>query len=211
MTVFQTDTSPTSVRCFLDGGAGRSLASEFKSLDVSDHSAVFCDPEDVCSTSCSSSSSSQTSVSRRRVRFLPVVRAKNTISRYDMTDEEIRNSFLQEEEYDEIWEHNQRLLRRAMYFHQYAEPLPTPLPKQIIGFEDDIEAKKEGGFLCTRGLESVDKANRRKSIDTVLLEQEYQIMEGFYDDDFIAEIYAEASSACRFRAVCQAMEDRLDA
>ena len=211
MTVLQANTSPTSVRCFLDQDAGRSLASEFKSLDCSEHDPVFCDSTDTSSTSSSSSTSSRTSISRRRVRFLPVVRAKDTISRYDMTDEEFENCFLQEADYDEIWEHNQRLLRRARNFHKCAEPIPTPLPKCMIGFEDDIETKKEGGFLCTRGLGSIDKKIRIESIHAVLMEQEYQIMEGYYDDDVLAEIYAEVSSSCRFRAVCQAMEDRLDA
>ncbi len=128
-----------------------------------------------------------------------------------MTDEEIESCFIQEYEYDEIWDHNERLLRRAKNYHECGEPIPTPLPECMIDFEDDIETKKEGGFLCTRGLESANKVDRKKSIETVLMEQEYQIMEGYYDDDVLAEVYTEVSSSCRFRAVCQAMEDRLDA
>ena len=131
-----------------------------------------------------------------------------------MTEDEITQCFLQEDEYDDIWEQNQRLLRRAKKYHLKGEPLPQEaLESELFleGFELDIETKEKGQFLCVRGLESVARSYRQESIDRVLEEQEFQVMEGFYDDELIAEVYAEANKRCKFKAVYMAMEDRLSA
>lgn len=213
MTIRQTTFSPTSVRCSLDKGTRRSLASALKTLDPlssdSEHSTF--DTSSACNSTASSSPSSFTSV-RRKVRFLPLVRAKDTISRHDMTEDEIQRCFLQDDEYDEIWDRNKRLVRRAKNYHSTGLPLPSPLPKKLEGFEDDVETKPDGGsYLCTRGLESASKSQRRKSIECVLAEQDFQILEGYYDEEALSEIYSHVTSSCRFRAVYLAMEDRIDA
>lgn len=204
-------TSPTSVRCKLDEGTKTGIAS-IKSLDTSNHSTESTDAS-TDSSSRSNISSTSTSSSSRRVRFLPLVRAKDTISRYDMTEDEITRCFLQDYEYDIIWEQNQRIVRRAKKYHSTGEPLPAKAfeNKSLEGFELDIETKEKGEYLCTRGLETIARNYRRESIECVLEEQEFQEMEGFYDDELIAEIYAEANKRCKFKAVYLAMEDRLSA
>lgn len=129
-----------------------------------------------------------------------------------MTEEEITNCFLQDEDYDDIWNHNKRLIRRAKNFHISGCALPSPRPSCLEGFEDDIETKVSGAqFLCTRGLENSSKKHRRKSIDRVLEEQDFQILEGYYDVDVISEIYSVAAAPSKFRAVYLAMEDRIEA
>ena len=104
---------------------------------------------------------------------------------------------------------NEKLVRRAKKYHSSGEPLPSELPRRLQGFEEDIEDKEEGLFLCTRGLESTARSYRRESIRMVLEEQELQILEGVYDDELIADVYSEANKHCRFKAVYLAMEDRL--
>lgn len=128
-----------------------------------------------------------------------------------MTVEELTSCFLQDEDYDEIWNHNKRLVRRAKNYHISGGALPSPRPSCLEGFEDDIETKESGEFLCTRGLESSSKRHRRKSIDRVLEEQDFQILEGYYDVDVISEIYSVAAAPSKFRAVYLAMEDRIEA
>lgn len=202
--------SPTSVRCKLDEGLKTGIAL-INTLDSSNHSTDSTDSTNSITDSSTSSSSSSSSSSTRRVHFLPLVRAKDTISRYDMTQDEITRCFLQEDEYDDIWEQNQRLLRRAKKYHLKGEPLPADAMQKLEGFELDIETKEKGDYLCVRGLESVARSYRRESIERVLEEQEFQILEGFYDDELIAEVYAEANKRCKFKAVYLAMEDRLSA
>jgi hypothetical protein len=143
-----------------------------------------------------------------------MVKAKDTISRHNMTDEEINNSFLQDEDYDEMRSHNKRIIRRFKNYHSSGDPLPSPLPKCCEDFEDDIESKENGLFLCIRGLERIAnnyESYRQKSIDAVLEEQDFQDLEGYYDVDVIAELYAQINSPCKFRAVYLAMEDRIEA
>ena len=222
MTILQSTTSsssPKSVRCTLDYERvmRTSLASSLKSLDdltseaeTSTAASSYCDDSSYESSSTTSSSST-----RRRVRFMPMVKVKDTISRHNMTDEEINNCFLQDEDYDEIRSHNKRIIRRFKSYHSLGDPLPSPLPKCCMDFEDDIETMENGMFLCTRGLERISSNSyhsyRQKSIDAVLEEQDYQDLEGYYDDDAIAELYVEINSPCKFRAVYLAMEDRIEA
>ena len=126
-----------------------------------------------------------------------------------MTEDEITRCFLQDDEYDDMWEQNQKVLRRAKKYHSSGEPLPSDLPRKLEGFEDDIEEREKGLFLCTRGLESIARSYRRESIERVLEEQEYQYLDGFYDDELIAGVYIEANKRSKFKAVYLAMEDRL--
>ena len=120
MTIEQT--SPTSVRCSLDkeqvkGNKNRrSLASSLKSLTLpSDTAHGNTVRTDASSTYRSTTIMASSSLRERKVRFFPLVRIKDTISRHDMTEDEIERCFIQDYEYEEIWEHNEGIKRRAQH------------------------------------------------------------------------------------------------
>jgi len=200
-----TSSSPTSVRCKIYEDAMKPGIPPITPLDSSLHS--------LGSTSIGGStvSSFSSSSSRKRVRFSPYVRAKDTLSRHDMTEDEITRSYLQQDEFEYIWEHNRRLLRRAKHYHSKGRPLRIHSLRSLKGFELDIERTPKGYYLCTRGLEGANRKNRKAAIEEVLEEQELQILEGFFDDELMAQVYMKASMRSTFKAVCLAMEDKLSA
>lgn len=191
--------SPSSVRCFPDDETKQSLVS---SIGLPD----------------SLPSSAETdSSTRRKVSFAPWVGVKDTITRYDMTDEEHENYWLQDEEYTRLRRRNRELIRRADT-QSLARPISSSESELFSEFEDDIEKKEDGDYLCMRGLESGAKSEsirkktyRRESIQRVLDEQEFQCIQGFRDAEAISEVYTEVASPCKFRAVHLAMEDRIAA
>jgi len=194
--------SPSSVRCLVDDEQPRaSLDSIIKSFDVLP------------------SRDASTSATKRTVGFAPWVGVKDTISVFDMTDEEIENYWLSDEEYERIRRRNRLLIRRAKKLQSRGgKPLPPSHSESYEDCEDDIERKADGDYLCIRGLESGTgsqnirkKTCRRNSIQQVLLEQEFQSVQCYRDDEAIAEVYMEVASPCKFRAVHLAMEDRLEA
>jgi len=135
-----------------------------------------------------------------------------------MTDEEHENYWLQEEEYTRLRRRNRELIRRADTLKSRAGPIPSSDSELFSEFEDDIEKKEDGDYLCIRGLESGAKSEsirkktyRRESIQRVLVEQEFQCIQGFRDAEAISEAYTEVASPCKFRAVHLAMEDRIAA
>ena len=186
--------SPSSVRCFVEEEPKKSLVSSIKPVD--------------------SLPSRNASTSTRKVGFASWVGVKDTISVFDMTDDEIENYWLQEDEYMEIRRRNRALIRRAEKLHSLREPLPASESYEELG--DDIEQKEDGNYLSFRGLESGTrsesmrkKTSRRNSIQRVLIEQEFQCLQGYHDDEAIADLYTEVTSPCKFRAVHLAMEDRI--
>ncbi len=190
--------SPSSVRCFVEEPK-RSLSSSIKQTD--------------------SLPSRDASSAIRKVGFSEWVGVKDTISVFDMTDDEIESYWLQDDEYSRIRRRNRLLIRRAETFNFLAgKPLPPSHSDCYDDCEDDIERKADGDYLCMRGLESGTKKEnmrkktyRRNSIQQVLVEQEFQSVQGLRDDDAIAEVYVEVTTPCKFRAVHLAMEDRLAA
>jgi len=196
--------SPSSVRCSLDKTSKQSLLS-------------FIKPQDSL-PSFSASDSSSLSSSRRKVGFEAWVGVKNTISRYDMTEEEVENCWLGDDEYVEIRRRNRMVIRHGESFYQLGEPLPDDSYYNEDYSAEDIEQKEDGDYLCIRGLESSSKSGsirkktyRRNSIQQVLVEQEYQRVQGFHDETAISELYIEHTSPSKFRAVHLAMEDRIAA
>ena len=166
----------------------------------------------------SPSGSSSLSSSRRKIGFEPWVGVKNTISRYDMTEEEVENCWLGDDEYVEIRRRNRMVIRHGESFYQLGEPLPDDSYYNEDYSAEDIEQKEDGDYLCIRGLESSSKSGsirkktyRRNSIQQVLVEQEYQRVQGFHDETAISELYIEHTSPSKFRAVHLAMEDRIAA
>ena len=191
--------SPSSVRCFPDEGPRRSLASSIK-------------PQDSLP-----STPSPLSRSNRRVCFEPWVGVKSTISIEEMTDEEIESYWLQQDDYLRIRQRNRTVIRCAET-HPRGEPLPSSSSEIYEDCQDDIERRESGDYLCIRGLESGSKSEsfrkrsyRRNSIQRVLIEQEFQGLQGLRDERVIAELYIEVTSPCKFRAVHKAMEDRITA
>ena len=186
--------SPTSVRCFPNEDLNRSLTSSFKPQDPfpSTHSHL---------------------TSRRKVGFEPWVGVKNTISRKDMTDEEKESYWLQDEDYERIRRRIRMIIRRVETYS--GDPLSSSDMDMYEECKDDIETRENGEYLCSRGLESASKpeslrkkSHRRNSTQRVLIEQEFQFLQGIHDESMIAELYTEVTSSCKFRAVHRAMEDR---
>jgi hypothetical protein len=135
-----------------------------------------------------------------------------------MTEEEAENYWLRDDEYVEIRRRNRMVIRHGEAFYQLGEPLPNDSYYNEDYSAEDIEQKEDGDYLCIRGLESGSKSgsirkktNRRNSIQQVLVEQEFQRVQGYRDETTISELYIEATSPCKFRAVHLAMEDRIAA
>jgi len=189
--------SPSSVRSFPDECPKRSLASSIKQQDTL-----------VSSPACSSST--------RKVGFEPWVGVKNTITRSEFTEEEKGNYWLKDDDYVRIRRRNRMLIKGAETYHSLGQPLPASHLESYEDCDDDIEKTADGNFLCVRGLESGSKSEsirkrtcRRNSIQQVLIEQEFQCLQGCHDHEAIAEVYMEVTSPCKFRAVHIAMEDKI--
>ena len=193
--------SPSSIRCFPEANSQTSQPKRRSSLSSSMRSQ--------------NSLTSSPEHARRKVGFEAWVGVKNTISRYELSDEERQSYWLQDTEYQRIRRRNRSLIRHAEEYC-IADPLPSLSCNLYEDCEYDIEKTDRGHYLCMRGLESGTKiesmrkkTNRRNSIQRVLIEQEFQCLQGFHDDEAISEIYTEATSPCKFRAVHLAMEDRI--
>jgi len=131
---------------------------------------------------------------QRRVSFARKAKVKPTISIKDMTDSERHQSWLQDHEQASIRKHCQKLIAKVERFGSK------------LG---------NGRRLCIRGLESQmgdglrrKQHNRFLSTDEVLYEQERQHIEGYYDDEAIANIYKEISGECQIEAELSAALDR---
>ena len=133
-----------------------------------------------------------------------MVGVKDTISVFDMTDEEIDNYWLSDEEYQYIRRRNRLLIKRAELFESFqGKALPACHSECYEDLEDDIETKACGDFLCVRGLESGTrkenirkKTYRRNSIQQVLLEQELQSGQCCRDEEAtMRRFYATQSGA----------------
>jgi hypothetical protein len=135
-----------------------------------------------------------------------------------MTEEEAENCWFQDDEYADIRQRNRMVIRHGEAFYSLREPLPNDSYYNEDYSEEDIEKKEDGDYLCIRGLESRSKSGairkktyRRDSIQRVLVEQEFQRVQGLRDENAISELYIEFTSPCKFRAVHMAMEDRIAA
>lgn len=188
--------SPSSVRSFPDEGSRESHTSSIISQDVAPSMRL------------------PLSTSRRTVGFEPWVGVKNTISRKDMTDEEKESYWLQDEDYTRIRRRNRTIIRCAETY--WGEPLSPTNNDVYEECKDDIERRESGEYLCIRGLESGSKSEsfrkktyRRNSLQRVLIEQEFQCLQGFRDEETIAELYIEVTSPCKLRAEHRAVEDHI--
>jgi len=138
---------------------------------------------------------------RRRsksVSFSPRTQIKKTLSVKDMTDSERRNSWLQKEEVAKIINSIQWVIYNA---------------------EKHSKAVDYYGMKHTlRGLETkmgLRMKNRRRRIsaarEEVLCAQQIQYMDGYTDDEAIAEAYASISEKCQREAQMLAFRDQKEA
>jgi len=194
--------SPSSIRYFPDDTPNEKLTSSIKTKVSSPSSRGF------------------KSSSKKRVSFNRTVAVKCLYSKKNprKTEEEIKNYWYQDDEYQRMWDRNDTLVRLGEIYHSRQEPLPTCLHHSIKECKDDIEKRDEGDFLCIRGLEACfedeyfnKKEKRRDAIHSVLIEQECQYLEGSYDEQAIADVYSKIAAPRVFRAVWLAMEDRIKA
>jgi hypothetical protein len=132
------------------------------------------------------------SVFERRVTFSDKVRAKFTPSRHCYTAEEIRASWCQKDEYDQII----KSCREQVVMLQTGKKLR--------------ETKH-----CSRGLEShtgkaaINKRqNRMLSYEAVLVKQEEQRIQGLVDEDEIAYLYQQTTSICQLWACTTGLRDQ---
>merc|ERR1711937_294197 len=137
------------------------------------------------------------SSSKKRVSFNRTVAVKCLYSKKNprKTEEEIKNYWYQDDEYQRMWDRNDTLVRLGEIYHSRQEPLPTCLHHCIKECKDDIEKREK----------------RRDAIHSVLIEQECQCLEGSYDEQAIADVYSKIAAPRVFRAVWLAMEDRIKA
>mmetsp|Transcript_11500 Transcript_11500/g.11213 ORF Transcript_11500/g.11213 Transcript_11500/m.11213 type:complete len:201 (-) Transcript_11500:98-700(-) len=149
------------------------------------------------SEKCYMSSSNKNNEKKKRqrvVRFSPKVHIKHTISINDMTDEEIANTWIQEEE-------EYRIRKRC---------------QELIAYADD--SSSSSSCYCLRGLESHTKdgmirkeLNRYDSKMLVMDEQDQQYLNDCVDEEKIASVYQEISQQCQLQAERMAQKDRRDA
>lgn len=148
-----------------------------------------------------------TSNSAKSVRFSPMVRVKDTLSRHDMTLKEHYEYWLQHHDFLRIKQRNLGTIQ-AIEQHQQSQEendaSNSDFPEQLLSMDD-----------CLRGLESgLSQENLRKrsyrfaALEEVFLEQEDQYYAGIYDPEAIAQVYVEVTVECRFRAEFRALQDR---
>ena len=160
-----------------------------------------------------SSLSATLHTSTKSVQFSPRVRVKDTLSRHDMTEEELTDYWLQDEDF---------LLIKKLNHHTILATLESQKSSTDENDSEDSSQQQEQSSIditdeeeyCLRGLEAglPNENLRRRSyrfaaLEEVLLEQEDQYFAGIYDEEAIAEVCMEVTVECRFRAEFRAMQD----
>jgi hypothetical protein len=189
------------------------------------------DEDDVSSTSTAFTTittTTTTSTTSKSVHFSPLVRVKDTLSHHDMSLKEHYACWLQDHEFIMIRQRNQETIQAIEDLQSTNENdnkndndmgvqnFTTTLAEFDSDSDSDlVENNNDADLLCFRGLENGlrDENLRRRSyrfaaFEEVFIEQEDQYYAGIYDDEAIAEIYAEVTVECRFRAEFRALQDR---
>jgi len=161
----------------------------------------------------------------RRVRFgTPIESVEYTISREDMTEEEMRKYWLQDEEFALIRLRDGYLGTRA---EEQQRRMEAAAKAQSLGAMPSIlNSISSETWICTRGLEFKMKmgflniqSKRLQCLENVLVEQERQWDEHWeidveneipfvYDDDALAAVSTEVSDECLLHAQRVADNDR---
>lgn len=170
---------------------------------------------DSSTVSLASSTLSFRKRSRRKVRFGTMVMVQHTLSRMDMSPEEITSYWLQPEEFARIAERDQAIV---VLIEQEQYKIKQWLEEHQAEQENTTRKKR----ICTRGLESRlmleslrKKSHRLMGLEEVLLEQERQWdahgEEEFciYDFDAFRMVYERISKECKIQAEQVARKDRL--
>lgn len=180
-----------------------------------------------CSSNNSDCSSLATSIATvtKCVRFSPMVRVKDVLSRYEMSLEERHDYWLQNFEFLMIKRRNQKTVQKFLQSSDQESETVTStatesednrnMPQHSSAPESTIDSEDDEEECCLRGLEAAlpNENLRRRSyrfaaLDEVFLEQDDQYFAGIYDDEAIAEVYLEVSVECRFRAEFRGIQDR---
>jgi len=152
----------------------------------------------------------------RKLRFDPSVETQSTISRHDMTNDEMTNYWYQPREFDCIQRRNEFLIQRAKIFSCKAgEPLQASHAVFYEACSEDIETTSDGNrYLCLRGLE-ISQAelfrtenNRKNSVRTVLIEQDFQGSLSYRGENYISELYIQITASSMLKALQLAWGDR---
>jgi len=141
-----------------------------------------------------------------KVRFSPLVRVKDTLSRHDLSLKERHDYWLQDKEFLHIKRRNQKTIQKMIQQEsEDGEDSADALP--LSNDSDD----------CLRGLECAlpsenlrRKGYRFAALEEVFLEQEDQYFAGIYDEEAIAQVLQEVTVECRFRAEFKGIQDRKD-
>jgi len=146
---------------------------------------------------------------KRSVSFNPRVRARDSLSRNDMTHIERRAYWVQDDEYQVIIRRNARIVREIEKSYDNNNKKRT---KKKDGKPQKPQSPED---LCPRGLENGLKSEYRtreaaisESLEEIFNEQEKQYYVGVFDDEAIATAYSKVASKCQFRAQLRAMLDR---
>lgn len=151
----------------------------------------------------------------KSVSFHTCVRARDSLSRNDMTPEEIRAYWIQEDEYKAINRRNSKIVRKIEKSydneHQNGNSNSNKNKKKQTQKSHNVRAHD----LCPRGLEGSLRSEYRtresaisEAIEKVFEEQEKQYFVGVYDDEAIASAYSRVTSKSLFRAQLRAMLDQ---
>lgn len=214
--------SKTSVACYIEETPKKSAMKTMRrglrrgSMTSQRRDSMSSCLSSTSSTISSSHSSISSSSSSRKVSFRPWVAVKDTLSRHDMTDEEMNNFWFREQDFARIKKHNRKLIK-------HIERRKSLEITEVNSLDDDNEfddqiQRDDGYRFCIRGLETGFKPEalkrrsiRQRALHKILSEQEIQMHQNYVDVQALANIYIDVAMQSKFHAVHKAMEDRMDA
>jgi hypothetical protein len=149
-----------------------------------------------------SSNNNKQPISSCSVKFIQKCQMKYTISIDDMTNDEICNMWIQQDE--------------ESYTRQRCQKIVALVEKNDRSSVIENRTKKKEKQLCIRGLETytkiggrLKKMNRIVASEKVFIEQAKQWDHGYYNEEEIALVYNSVSNECQQRAGMKAIEDRI--
>jgi len=161
------------------------------------------------------STTATTAKSPKRVHFHHRIKARLTLSRRDMTTQERRDYWFQEDEFRAIYRRNEsaiesieRSFENNLFDRNVNNSNSSSNNNKSSSSKSNVKQP-----VCLRGLETqaaymTSEACRVASTDAVFLEQKRQHDQGIYDDEAIAEVYQKLTMKCQICAHNEAILDR---
>jgi len=171
------------------------------------------------------STTATTAKSPKSVHFHQRIKARTTLSRRDMTAQERRDCWFQEDEFRAIYQRNERAVESVeREFENNLFDRIVNNSNSNINSNSNSNSRSNNNKsssiksnvkqpVCLRGLGTqaaymISEAYKVASSDAVFLEQKRQHDQGIYDDEAIAEVYQKLTMKCQIYAHNEAILDR---